>query len=134
MVLQGVYGFDSDEVYTVRNVRSLKGDRELRRQLAVPKDYCTPLALETNGTLFDLKKMENKLGTQKIKKFVDIFSRRIAITAEPSPCQRCDCIGDRDGIGSIFCQRCISPILERFDKVIISSPSIAYYINDNDNF
>jgi hypothetical protein len=114
--IKNVYGFDADGVYTVRNIRSLKGDRELRRHLALPKDFCTPLALETNGTLFDLKKMNSGNGAQ-VKKFVDIFARRVAVTAEPSPCQRCDCIGDRDGIGSILCQRCVSPILERLDKV-----------------
>ena len=109
-------------MYTARNVRSLKGDRELRRHLAIPKDFCTPLALETNGTLFDLKKMAmsgDVAGPTSLqaKKFVDIFARRVAATGEPSPCQRCDCIGDRDGIGAVLCQRCISPVLERLDKV-----------------
>lgn len=105
-------------MYTVRNVRSMKGDRELRRQLALPKDFCTPLALETNGTLFDLKKMmPGSQQQQQIKKFIDIFARRVAATADPSPCQRCDCIANRDGIGSILCQRCVSPVLERLDKV-----------------
>lgn len=114
-----MFGFDAEEVYTVRNIRSLKGDRELRRQLALPKDFCTPLALETNGTLFDLKKMMPAAQQQQqlTKKFVDVVARRIAATGEPSPCQRCDCIGDRDGIGSILCQRCVSPVLERLDKV-----------------
>ena len=94
----------------------MKGDRELRRQLVIPKDFCTPLALETNGALFDLKKMTTDNGPQA-KKFIDVFARRFATTANPSECQRCDCIGDRDGIGSILCQRCESPILERFTKV-----------------
>ena len=115
--MQNVFGFDADEVYTARNVRSLKGDRELRSQLAIPKDFCTPLALETNGTLFDLKKMMPDSAVLQAKKFVDIFARRVASTGEPSPCQRCDCIGDRDGIGAVLCQRCVSPILERLDKV-----------------
>lgn len=113
---KNVYGFDADEVFTVRNVRNLQGDRELRRQLVLPKDFCTPLALETNGTLFDLEKMINSQSTE-IKQFVDIFAHRVAATAQPSPCQRCDCIGDRDGNGSILCQRCVSPILERLEKL-----------------
>lgn len=110
-------------MFTARNVRSLKGDRELRRQLSIPKDFCTPLALETNGTLFDLKKMmllsSDVAGPTSLqaKKFIDIFARRVAATGEPSPCQRCDCIGDRDGIGAVLCQRCVSPVLERLDKV-----------------
>jgi len=110
-----VFGFDAEQVFTVRNVRSMKGDRELRRHLVIPKDFCTPLALETNGALFDLKKMTTDNGPQA-KKFIDVFARRFATTANPSECQRCDCIGDRDGIGSILCQRCESPILERFTK------------------
>merc|ERR1712137_925158 len=58
---KNVYGFNADEVFTIRNVRNLQGDRELRRQLVLPKDFCTPLALETNGTLFDLEKIWEKL-------------------------------------------------------------------------
>jgi len=113
---KNVYGFDTDEVFTVRNIRNPQGDRELRRQLAMPKDFCTPLALETNGTVFDLKKMINSQSTE-IKQFVDIFAHRVAATAQPSPCQRCDCIGDHDGNGSLLCQQCISPILERLEKI-----------------
>ncbi|XP_057374590.1 uncharacterized protein LOC130695474 [Daphnia carinata] len=101
----------------MRNIRSLKGDQKLRRQLAMPKDFCTPLALETNGTLFDLKKMMPGHQQQQTKKFIGIFARRVAVTGEPSLCQRCDCIGDRDGIGSILCQRCVSPVMKRLDKV-----------------
>ena len=67
--------------------------------------------------LFNLKKMMPGQQQQQTKKFIDIFARRVAVTGEPSPCQRCDCIGDRDGIGSILCQRCVSPIMERLDKV-----------------
>lgn len=96
----------------------MQGDRELRRQLVLPKDFCTPLALETNGTLFDLEKMVSSQSTE-IKQFVDIFAHRVAATAQPSPCQRCDCIGDRDGNGTILCQRCVSPILERLEKVTL---------------
>jgi hypothetical protein len=123
--LQNVFGFGAEEVYTIRNIRNLRGDRELRRQLVIPKDFCTPLALETNGTLFDLKKMSNDNAIQA-KKFVDVFARRFSATAEPSDCQRCDCIGDRDGVGNILCQRCVSPILERFIKVISSTNKILY--------
>lgn len=115
---QNVFGFDAEEVFTARNARNVKGDRELRRQLVLPKDYCTPLALETNGTVFDVKKMMPANGQYQIKKFVDIFARRVAATAEPSACQRCDCIANRDGIGAILCQRCVSPVLERLDKVL----------------
>ena len=117
---QNVFGLDAQQVYTARDVTNLKGDRELARQLSVPKDFCTPLALETNGTLFDVKKMSADNGIQA-KKFVDIFARRLAATAQPSDCQRCDCIGDRDGVGSILCQRCVSPILEVFIKVTLDS-------------
>ena len=94
----------------------MKGDRELRRQLLLPKDFCTPLALETDGTVFDLKKMINGPFAE-IKQFVDIFARRVAATARPSPCQHCDCIGNQDGYGSILCQRCVSPFMERFNEV-----------------
>lgn len=109
----------------MRNVKSLRGDRELRRQLALPKDFCTPLALETNGTVFDLKKMTAGQQPVVVKKFIDILARRVAVTGEPSACQRCDCIGDRDGVGTVLCQRCVSPVLERLDKVRSLYPSIS---------
>lgn len=87
------------------------------------KDLCTPLALETNGTVFNLDRMSNSaLGDGPAipvlnKKFVDVWSRRVASLALPAACQRCDCVADQDGSGRAICQRCLSPSIEQFLKV-----------------
>jgi hypothetical protein len=107
-----LFGFDATSAYTVHQLRTMKGDQALHRQLVIPKDYCTPLALETNGTVFNAQ----KLLSERSKKFLNVFSRRIAFGAEPSPCQKCDCIPDRDGVGVVRCKKCVSPNIERFNQ------------------
>jgi hypothetical protein len=47
-----IAGIDGSTAYTKKDLKSLKGSSELRRQVKLPKvmlGYCTPLALETNG-------------------------------------------------------------------------------------
>jgi hypothetical protein len=47
-----VLGMDGVTAYTKKDVKTLIGSTELRRQVKLPKamlGYCTPLALETNG-------------------------------------------------------------------------------------
>jgi hypothetical protein len=47
-----VLGMDGLTAYTKKDVKTLIGSTELRRQVKLPKamlGYCTPLALETNG-------------------------------------------------------------------------------------
>jgi hypothetical protein len=47
-----VLGMDGLTAYTKKDVKTLIGSTELRRQIKLPKamlGYCTPLALETNG-------------------------------------------------------------------------------------
>ncbi|KAK2725008.1 uncharacterized protein LOC136033229 isoform X1 [Artemia franciscana] len=114
-ILSHIYGYDTNDIYTIRSGRKRNADKSLRRQLVVPKDFCTPLALETNGTVFDLNKIIGRKTTSP-KRVIDIFARRFAATAEPAPCQRCDCMGDKDGFGMMQCQRCISPAIDRFLK------------------
>jgi predicted Zn-ribbon and HTH transcriptional regulator len=81
---------------------------------------CTPLAFETNGTLFNMDHLiQNNKGTHRfnVKKFIDVWARRVALTAKPSQCQKCQCVANEDGVGQIMCSKCLSPSVEHFLKV-----------------
>ncbi|XP_015599666.1 uncharacterized protein LOC107269849 [Cephus cinctus] len=105
------YGLDATKSYTKKDARILTGDTDLRRQVKLPKSvlgYCTPLSLETNGTIFS----GNKLRSDKIgplKKFASVFSKRVALSASPSPCQHCECIANNDGVTKMECMPCVYP-------------------------
>ncbi|KAL2717243.1 hypothetical protein V1478_012943 [Vespula squamosa] len=105
------YGFDASKSYTKKDTRILTGDAGLRRQVKSMKNvlgYCTPLSLETNGTIFSGDKLRfDKLVS--IKKFVTVFSKRIAHTALPRSCQHCECTADNNGITKTECMPCVYP-------------------------
>jgi hypothetical protein len=86
----------------------------------MPKDLCTPLAFETNGTLFNMDHLlySNK-GTHRlnVKKFIEVWARRVTMTATSSQCQTCKCVANQDGVGQIMCSKCLSPSIEHFLKV-----------------
>src|SRR4051794_13848873 len=98
---------DSNGVYTLSHARdaSLEPDSSMKRLLSLPKDLCTPLAIESNGTRFVFPKTP--------KKSLDVWARRVAKTAEPSNCQQCECIPDKSGSPHVVCQQCISPGLQQ---------------------
>nr|AGM32722.1 hypothetical protein [Coptotermes formosanus] len=117
-----VYGVDLRGAFSGRNIKSLMPSFPLLRQVTLPKDMCTPLAFETNGTLFNLHHLlHNVNGTQRlpVKKFIDVWARRVTLTARPSPCQKCRCVANQDGVGQIMCSKCLSPSIEHFLKVSI---------------
>ncbi|KAK3927268.1 Apolipophorin, partial [Frankliniella fusca] len=111
-----IFGADRQGVFTPRNVKSLQPSDQLK-QVSMSKDLCTPLALETNGTVFNLDRMSNvALGDGPAipvlnKRFLDVWSRRVAAHAQPANCQRCGCVADQDGSGRAICQNCLSPSL-----------------------
>nr|CAD7258451.1 unnamed protein product [Timema shepardi] len=105
------YGIDSINAYTKKDFKNLKGSTELRRQVRLPKahlGFCIPLAMESNGTIFSAKKLEL---TRKnaVKKFVTVFTRRVAMTAIPCQCQKCECTADNDGMSYMECFPCQYP-------------------------
>nr|CAD7201179.1 unnamed protein product [Timema douglasi] len=105
------YGIDSINAYTKKDFKNLKGSTELRRQVRLPKahlGFCIPLAMESNGTIFSAKKLEL---TRKnaVKKFVTVFTRRVALTAIPCQCQKCECTADNDGMSYMECFPCQYP-------------------------
>lgn len=127
-----VFGLDKNVAYTLKDMKDpeLSGDRDLLAQLKIPKDFCVPLALEVNGSLFGSQFLREKKRNM-YKKFIDIMSRRIAKTAKPSDCQICECISTPDGIGKSVCQRCVSPIIADIispgsSPILYSSGSSSY--------
>jgi len=107
-----ILGIDMTEVYTLShaNRNTLEGDQALRRYVKVPKDLCTPLALETSGTMFNM----NQMLQTTAPKFFEVWSKRVARTTKPSDCQRCECLPHRDGGALQLCHPCISPSLQKF--------------------
>ncbi|XP_043519972.1 uncharacterized protein LOC122533896 [Frieseomelitta varia] len=105
------YGLDATKSYTKKDARTLTGDIDLRRQVKLSKSalgYCTPLSLEINGTIFSGDKLRfDKLAS--IKKFASVFSKRVALTAQPNPCQNCECTADNSGVTRMECIPCIYP-------------------------
>lgn len=117
------YGLDATKSYTKKDSRTLIGDADLRRQVKLSKSalgYCTPLSLEINGTIFS----GDRLRLDKpvlIKKFISVFSKRVALTAVPNPCQNCECIADNDGVTRMECIPCVYPTPVTVDYVSIDA-------------
>ncbi|XP_037526583.1 uncharacterized protein LOC119404030 [Rhipicephalus sanguineus] len=103
-----IFGVDHRLAFTVKDVKDMQGDAELHSQIRLPKDFCVPLALESNGTLFSSMKMFDKRNINK--KFLDVMSRRVAVSSAPD-CQICECVSLDDGVGQSLCSRCVSPTL-----------------------
>lgn len=108
-----LYGVDGDTAFTKNDVKAteLKGDTDLRRQIKLTKStlgYCTPLAFETNGTIFSATKLEQE-NFSLVKKFLSVFTRRVAQTAAPPTCQTCECTANTNGIDYVDCFPCFFP-------------------------
>ncbi|XP_075529423.1 uncharacterized protein LOC142560897 [Dermacentor variabilis] len=103
-----IFGVDRRLAFTVKDIKDMQGDAELHSQIRLPKDFCVPLALESNGTLFSSMKMFEKRAVNK--KFVDVMARRVAASSAPD-CQICECVSLDDGVGQSLCSRCVSPTL-----------------------
>lgn len=103
-----ILGFDATGVYTVQHAKRtpLVADPSFKRHLNFPKDLCTPLAVETNGTRFSSDNLN--------KKALDVWARRVAQTSQPSECQRCECVPDKNGGSRLMCHQCVSPSLWKF--------------------
>ncbi|GAB0088507.1 uncharacterized protein DMENIID0001_029540 [Sergentomyia squamirostris] len=105
------FGMDRDLAYTKRDVQELKGDVELRKQVRMPKTslgLCTPLAIESSGSVFTAKKLRPER-RNSVKKFSTVFAKRVAKTAAPEDCQTCECTGHNSGIAYVVCFPCSYP-------------------------
>jgi hypothetical protein len=111
------FGIDSTAAYTKKAIRGLIGDVALRKQVGLPKStlgYCAPLALETNGTVFNGKNLEtDKRGN--VKKFATVFGKRVAATARPTKCVDCECTAFNTGVSYMECYPCTYPMRPNID-------------------
>uniref|UniRef100_A0A1B6DM97 VWFD domain-containing protein n=1 Tax=Clastoptera arizonana TaxID=38151 RepID=A0A1B6DM97_9HEMI len=110
-MIKNFFGFDSEAAYTKNDLKHFKGNKALLKHVKVRKSlfgYCTPLALNTNGSLFTAKKMENSSLTS-VKKFLGVFAKRVAKSSVPQTCQMCECSADDYGIDFIECYPCDAP-------------------------
>ncbi len=57
--LFGAEGVDKDGVFTQKHVgsRQLVGDKGLRKQVSMPKDLCVALTTESDGSVFNARKV-----------------------------------------------------------------------------
>lgn len=69
--------------------------------------YSKPTIL--TGTIFTGKRMGSE-NMALVRKFSSVFARRIAATAQPDPCQNCECATDENGIEYLDCLPCSIPI------------------------
>jgi len=113
-----VFGVDEAEVFTKAD--ALEGNQPaksnaLRRQIKIPRrnlGHCAPLALQTNGSIFNLRKLQGKQEALA-PLFSSAFGKRVAKTAVPSSCQTCFCSASMTGFGGrIECFECGYPKYE----------------------
>lgn len=123
------YGLDAAKSYTKKDARVLTGDVDLRRQVKLSKNvlgYCTPLSLETNGTIFSGDKLRLEKSAL-IKKFVSVFAKRVALTAEPNKCQFCECTADNNGVTQMECMPCVYPAPVHVDYVSVRTQTLSKF-------
>lgn len=142
------YGIDGKKAFTKKDSKVLVGDVDLKKQARLPKSimgYCAPLALETNGnkklnfpycsirtnsififslllsgTIFTALKLETSK-KNAAKKFVTVFTKRVAQYAGPSSCQKCECSRYDSGKSYMDCHPCEYPSPASFDLVSTSN-------------
>ncbi|XP_055713060.1 uncharacterized protein LOC129807664 isoform X2 [Phlebotomus papatasi] len=105
------FGMDRDFAFTKKDLHELKGDTELRKQVRLPKatlGLCTPLAIESSGSVFSARKLRPERKSP-VKKFSTVFAKRVAKTATPADCQTCECTGHNSGIAYVVCYPCSYP-------------------------
>lgn len=122
---RSLFGVDYARAYTKKDGKELKGDEDLRRQVKVSKatlGLCLPLALETNGTVFNARKLEG--GKRSVVKiFAGVFAKRLAVTSVPSPCQTCECNAHDHGSSYMECFPCEYPSASLIEEVRTPSQS-----------
>lgn len=122
---------DGSSVYTDKDVNDdyIEGDPSLYTLVIMPKDICTAMAYETNGTMFVTSKFIFPKPIVQ-KKFRDVFARRIAKTAIPNDCQTCVCSETERGDAISTCRPCEMPKPLSFVKMF---PEEYNYEDDDDD-
>ncbi|XP_055638867.1 uncharacterized protein LOC129776937 isoform X2 [Toxorhynchites rutilus septentrionalis] len=105
------FGMDRDKAYTKKDLKDVVGDADLRKQVRLPKatlGSCAALALETDGSVFSGRKLRPER-RNPTKKFITVFTKRVALTAAPNACQTCECTGHNTGVSYMLCLPCSYP-------------------------
>lgn len=74
---------------------------------------------DVTGSLFTATQFSSP--ANMITKFINIFSKRVAQSAKPEPCQDCECHSDENGVPYIECISCEYPTPVYFDFVSLIS-------------
>jgi hypothetical protein len=104
-----VFGFNRNAAFTAAG----KADIILRKQINNPKNYLSSLAIQSGkGGVFDLTKLDQGNGVVA-KKAGMVMAKQIATAGgSPPDCQVCDCLVNKDGVGSLQCSICIMPEMD----------------------
>ncbi|XP_053394173.1 apolipophorins-like [Mercenaria mercenaria] len=94
-----IFGVDIDEAY----IGQKREDGDLFSDLDIPQDYCSSLALNSNGSIFDSGHLFVGSVRQQ-RRFIDSFSDRVQ--QKDSSCQICSCELDQSGTPRSVCRRC----------------------------
>ena len=107
-LLSRIYGFNAHSVMTASGP-----NRELRKQLADPKNLLTTLVEESAGSIYNLNRLEARKRSS-VKRASTIISQSVAQenSNHALECQVCDCLSTVDGQGRLMCHRCISPSID----------------------
>lgn len=100
--LRHFFGLDRNMIYSKRFP---EGDVTTRLQTHIPKSnlgICTPLAVETEGSVFSARKLQPDR-KNPIKRFATIFAKRVAQTATPIASQTCECSAHNTGVSYMAC-------------------------------
>lgn len=132
-----IFGVDDETVYTSKDVSDdeLSGESDLRKYVRLPKDLCVALTHETDGSVFSSAQW-TQAPAHLQKKFTDVFARSIALKAEPTDCQQCECVADEMGAGVAHCSSCyqknpIFSLLPNFNDGDYSDDVIGISNNNN---
>ncbi|XP_055591953.1 uncharacterized protein LOC129743787 [Uranotaenia lowii] len=105
------FGMDRDKAFTKKDLKDLIGDSDLRKQVRLPKSTlgsCAALALETDGSVFSGRKLRPER-RNPTKKFITVFTKRVASGAVSNSCQTCECTGHNTGVSYMLCLPCTYP-------------------------
>jgi hypothetical protein len=119
-----LFGIDKDTAFTTRHVsdQKLEGDADLFAMIEQPTTMCARLAQETDGSFFNINKMT--AGRVRFQKhFTDVFSRRVAKSANVPNCQVCECESDANGAARSVCKPC-NGAASSLDKQVVGLPPV----------
>ena len=75
------------------------------QDINIPEDYCSNLAVNTNGSIFDSSHiLSGRVREQK--EFLRTVGDRVGTSDDPSECQVCTCEADAMGLPRSVCRRC----------------------------